>query len=96
MFGVMGTAAIACYVVLTAYRGFHSYETFIQRYEVALYVFSQAAKRYAVEAESLSAENNLMVANSRLKELFELLGESVLEETSDWFIANSRIEFRAR
>lgn len=96
IFGVVGTAAIACYAVLTAYREFHSYETFIQRYEVALHVFSQVAKRYESEAQATSNEKDLMAINSRLKALFELLGEAVLEEASDWFIANSRIEFRAR
>lgn len=94
LIGLVGECAVAGYLVLAALREFKSYELFIKRYDVALHIFSQASKIYESNMMYGIGETELLYTNQQLKHLYLSLGEAVLDEASDWFIANARIEFK--
>jgi hypothetical protein len=96
LIGLVGECAVAGYLVLAALREFNSYELFIKRYDVALHIFTQASQIYESTIKPDADKTTLVQANDRLKYLYVSLGEAVLDEASDWFIANARIEFKAR
>ena len=80
------------FFIAKAYVEMKGLEIFIKRYEISLHLFKQAQIRFKVINSNLAISDKSKLINFRL--LLESLGESVLDEVSDWYIANTRMEFK--
>jgi hypothetical protein len=95
-FHSIGTASLIMLALVKTFVEMNAYEILIKRYEASFHIFVQCKKIYSQLVNLSSEEVKIGSINirPRLQELFQTLGRSVLEETSEWYIVNSRIKLK--
>ena len=65
----------------------------VKRYKASKHIFEQVDNIYQnlLEREEPLNPSTLQ----RFRDLFQMLGISVLEETSEWYVMNSRLKFKS-
>ena len=95
-FHSIGTTSLIMLALVKTFVEMNAYEILIKRYEASFHIFVQCKKIYAQLVNLSSEQVKLGAINvrCRLQELYQTLGRSVLEETSEWYIVNSRINLK--
>jgi hypothetical protein len=93
-------AISGCAIIFLAlskgYCKMNAFEVLIKRYKSSLHVYVQSEK---IHNEIINLDNEIALKNmidktERLQGLYLTLGQSVLDEVADWYIVNSREEFK--
>ena len=82
--------------ITKAYVEMNAYDVLIKRYEASLQMYRQSKKIFD-QLNSLSekdAHDSSIDKLKSIRDLYLIVGQSYLDEVSDWFIVNSRIEFK--
>jgi hypothetical protein len=95
-FHSIGTTSLIMLALVKTFVEMNAYEILIKRYEASFHIFVQCKKIYdqLVNLGSEQVKIGSINIRSRLQELYQTLGRSVLEETSEWYIVNSRINLK--
>ena len=95
-FHSIGTTSLIMLALVKTFVEMNAYEILIKRYEASFHIFAQCKKIYSqlINLSSEQVKIESINIRSRLQELYQTLGRSVLEETSEWFIVNSRINLK--
>lgn len=92
----IGTSSLIMLALVKTFVEMNAYEILIKRYEASFHIFIQCKKIFDqlvnLSAEQLKIES--INIRSRLQDLYQTLGRSVLEETSEWYVVNSRIDLK--
>jgi len=93
---IFGGFYLLFFVLFTLAKGFaeiQAYEVLVKRYKASKHIFQQVDNIYQnlLEREEPLNPSTLQ----RLRNLFQMLGISVLEETSEWYVMNSRLKFKS-
>jgi hypothetical protein len=78
------------------YCKMNAFDVLIKRYESSLHVYVQSENIHneLFKLDDAVAEANHINKEERLQGLYQTLGQSVLDEVADWYIVNSRTEFK--
>jgi len=95
-FHSIGTTSLIMLALVKTFVEMNAYEILIKRYEASFHIFVQCKKIYdqLINLSSEQVKIGSINIRSRLQELYQTLGRSVLEETSEWYIVNSRINLK--
>lgn len=95
-FHSIGTTSLIMLALVKTFVEMNAYEILIKRYEASFHIFVQCKKIYdqLINLGSEQVKIGSINIRSRLQELYQTLGRSVLEETSEWYIVNSRINLK--
>jgi hypothetical protein len=91
---IFESIAETCFILFfltKAYVEMKGFEISIKRYEASEHTFKQTKSKHLFIENSNSSDQHKAVT---YRLLFRSLGESVLDEVSDWYIANTRMEFK--
>ena len=95
-FNSVGTTSLIMLALVKTFVEMNAYEVLIKRFEASLHVYSQCKKIYGqlIKLTLMQASTNGIDVNSRIRMLYLTLGRFVLDEVSDWYNVNSKIEFK--
>lgn len=95
-FHSIGTTSLIMLALVKTFVEMNAYEILIKRYEASFHIFVQCKKIYGqlINLSSEQVKIGSINIRFRLQELYQTLGRSVLEETSEWYIVNSRINLK--
>jgi hypothetical protein len=92
----LGNLYLLFFLLFGLAKGFteiQAYEVLVKRYTASKHIFEQVDRVYQ---ELLKGESPLGPETiERFRDLFQMLGVSVLEESSDWYVMNSRLRFKS-
>jgi len=92
----LGNLYLLFFLLFGLAKGFteiQAYEVLVKRYTASKHIFEQVDRVYQ---ELLKGESPLGPETiERFRDLFQMLGVSVLEESSDWYVMNSRLKFKS-
>jgi hypothetical protein len=93
-FKALGAAVLVLLALVKIFIEINAYTVLIKRFESSLHVYSQSKKVYQQIERLVSTDAHSIDKIARLQDLYQTLGRFALAELSDWYIVNSRIEFK--
>ncbi|MBU3617277.1 hypothetical protein [Polynucleobacter sp. JS-Polo-80-F4] len=92
----LGNFYLLFFLLFGLAKGFteiQAYEVLVKRYTASKHIFEQVDRVY----QELLKDKAPMAPETmkRFRDLFQMLGVSVLEENSDWYVMNSRLKFKS-